>query len=73
MRRITAAKPEPVDAPVHLTTDREPDKVVGRVKIFIHWIDPTPAQREAMAEWWREITGAILARKVAEGTRTSRD
>jgi hypothetical protein len=77
MRRVTEAQAKPADAgresPMHLTTDREPDKIVGGVKIFVHWIEPTPAQREAMAEWWREIIGAILARKVAQGTRISED
>jgi hypothetical protein len=77
MRRTTAESPRPAEADdgacAYLTTDREPDKIVDGVKIFVHWIEPTPAQRQAMAEWWREIVGAILARKVAEGTRISED
>jgi hypothetical protein len=60
--------PEPVACP---TTDREPDKIIDGVKIFVHWIEPTAAQREAMLTWYREVIGATLARKVNQAKRSS--
>jgi hypothetical protein len=43
----------------------------ANLKVIIEWIDPTPAQRERMEQWWRDVIGRRLNEEGSEPGKLS--
>jgi hypothetical protein len=58
-----------------MTTTEEcaPIKEVDGIKVFVHRVEPTPADRQRYDEWWRGVIGCRLVDKGAKSGRSQGD